>query len=888
MQASTRIVGEIENQLGFFPPFLTPALSSPQVLENLWQQTLSAYINNPLPSFFKEKLFTYLSQFCSVPYFLICHSCVLRSLGITAKEIFDLISAPAPKSESDLRSELNNLTLTPIQQNYWPSNSAIEASLLRCSIYMFLQPDRAESCRLQLRQFLGIPMYGHLISFLGYIKFCHQWLESNPEISYQQDKRAQIHLAPLLLEEFNLAEYFQNERNHRSQNLLVAEDRKNAQQLEELPSLEDFVRQCQERFRTCFTYAPFPMMIHDSNGEILHLNQSWIEVTGYSAQELPTIDTWIGQAQVQRQDIVHSRNMRIEGESAFQKVVHSLLNLPYDINIKIESSDAIVTTRSEVKITTSKGERRIWDFYSTPIAKFPNGRELTISMAKDITSCIRSEAALWEVESRFQLLLEATQTGTWEWDFKTNTVKLCPRTQEILGLSPKNWSCSYETFLNCIHPDERASVDLGITKTVRNRKDLQIEYRIVRADGSIFWIEIKGKLTYDESGNATRMTGIILEGVDPKAITHQDGSSRISCHQDTAELESLLDVIPYYIFVVDRQGMRVSFGNQTFAKGIGCDDRDRVRGKTLYECFPHDLAEYIFRQTQQVIETGTTIQKLETINLSDGRHHFDSQKIPLKNANGEIYAVLVTLRDISELIATKKALSERTIQLEATNRELECFSYAVSHDLHAPLRVIEGFSQILLERYGDKIDDKGRHYLERISVNSEHMGELIDDLLKLSRITRSQINRAKVDLSAIAKEIATELSSSEPDRIVEFAIAPHLIVYGDPRLMRIMLHNLLNNAWKYTSKHPKARIEFAAITQEKSKKLAYFVKDNGAGFDMAYANKLFGAFQRLHSEADFPGTGIGLATVKRIIHKHGGRVWAEGNLAQGATFYFTF
>jgi signal transduction histidine kinase len=879
MQTSARIVEEIESQLGFFPPWFVPALSNPNLLDNLWQQTLSGYINNPLPSLFKEKVFAYVSQFCSVSYFLICHSCVLRSLGITAKEIFDLISTPPPKSESDLRSELNTLTLTPIQQNYWPSNSALEASLLRCSVLMFLKPDRAESCRVQLRQFLGMAMYGHLISFLGYIKFCHQWLESNPEISYQQDRRAQLHLAPLLLEEFNLAEYFHSDR---TQNLLASDTKDRLQEIEALPSLENFVRHCQERFRTCFTFAPFPMMIHDSDGAILQINQSWLEMTGYTAQELPTLDAWIRQAQVQRQDIVYSCNANIEGKSAFQKVVHSLLDFPYDINITVDSDDTSVTTRSEVKIITRNGERRIWDFYSTSIAKFPNGRELTISMAKDITNCFRTETALVEMESRFQLLLEATQTGTWEWDFQTNTVKLCLRSQQILGITPKNWSCSYKTFLNCIHPNERESIDLGIIKAVRNKKDLQTKYRIVRVDESIHSVEIKGKLIYNEAGNAIRMTGIIMEAIDKESTTPQNNFDPCK-----TELESFIDAIPYHIFVVDSQEMRVSFCNQIFAKAIGCQERDRARGKTLGECFAPDLAEYILRQNQQVIETGQTIQKLEIISLSDGRHHFYSQKIPLKNANGEIYAVLGIFRDISDLIATKKALSERTVQLEATNRELECFSYSVSHDLQAPLRVINGFSQILIERCGEKVDEKGRHYLERIRANSEHMGELIEDLLKLSRITRSQIKRTNVNLSAIAKDIAMEMSSSQPERIVEFAIAPNLVANGDSNLIRIVLNNLLNNAWKYTSKHPKARIEFGAIGIENSKKLTYFVKDNGAGFDMAYADRLFGAFQRLHSEADFPGTGIGLATVKRIIYKHGGRVWAESNLAQGATFYFT-
>jgi PAS domain S-box-containing protein len=233
----------------------------------------------------------------------------------------------------------------------------------------------------------------------------------------------------------------------------------------------------------------------------------------------------------------------------------------------------------------------------------------------------------------------------------------------------------------------------------------------------------------------------------------------------------------------------------------------------------------------------------------------------------------------------ERRVVERTAELEAANKELEAFSYSVSHDLRAPLRGIDGFSKALLERYTDQLDDKGKHYLQRIRAGTQRMGELIDDLLTLSRVTRSEMRRTTIDLSAMVYEIAAELHSTQPERQVEWAIAPELVAEGDARLLRVVLENLLNNAWKFTSNRLQTCIEFGAILKEDAK-VAYFVHDNGAGFDMAYANKLFGAFQRLHSTDQFPGTGIGLATVQRIIHRHGGRVWAEGKVEGGATFYF--
>jgi len=233
----------------------------------------------------------------------------------------------------------------------------------------------------------------------------------------------------------------------------------------------------------------------------------------------------------------------------------------------------------------------------------------------------------------------------------------------------------------------------------------------------------------------------------------------------------------------------------------------------------------------------------------------------------------------------EKRVIERTAQLEAANRELEAFSYSVSHDLRAPLRTIDGFSLALLEDFSDVLDEDGKKYIQRVRGASSRMGQLINDLLKLSRTTRGMMDHQTVDLSAIAAQISAELESSQPDRVVDFSVQKDLNVYGDERLLRVVLENLLGNAWKFTSKKKNVIITFG---QKKVNGLdAFFIRDNGAGFDMTYADGLFGAFKRLHSEDEFDGNGIGLATVQRIVHLHRGRVWAEGEVGRGATFYFT-
>lgn len=240
-----------------------------------------------------------------------------------------------------------------------------------------------------------------------------------------------------------------------------------------------------------------------------------------------------------------------------------------------------------------------------------------------------------------------------------------------------------------------------------------------------------------------------------------------------------------------------------------------------------------------------------------------------------------------------QGLEQAVTELKSVNKELETFSYSVSHDLRAPLRSIDGFSQALLEDCHEQLDETGHDYLRRIRAATQRMGQLIDDLLTLSRVIRSDMRREPVDLSRLASQICTDLQQADPERQVEFIIQPGMVDRGDSRLLQAILENLLSNAWKFTAKKPQARIEFGILaektaTEDKgSPHPTYFVRDDGVGFDLAYVDKLFSPFQRLHSINEFPGNGIGLATVQRIVHRHGGRVWAEGSIGQGATFYFT-
>jgi PAS domain S-box-containing protein len=255
----------------------------------------------------------------------------------------------------------------------------------------------------------------------------------------------------------------------------------------------------------------------------------------------------------------------------------------------------------------------------------------------------------------------------------------------------------------------------------------------------------------------------------------------------------------------------------------------------------------------------------------------------VKERTAELEKLYSEVHDMNRELESR--VTKRTLELEESNRELESFSYSVSHDLRAPLRSIDGFSNKILKDYSHLFDDQGRDYFSRVIHASQKMGHLIDDLLKLARLSRIEMNITTTDLSVLAEMTAIELKSAAPERKADFIIQPGMVAHADNNLMQIALQNLLGNAWKYTRNKPEAKIEFSSF--QRDNKTVYFIRDNGVGFDMRYVNKLFGAFQRLHSVSEFEGTGVGLATVKRIIRRHHGTIWAEGEIDQGAVFYFT-
>jgi PAS domain S-box-containing protein len=387
----------------------------------------------------------------------------------------------------------------------------------------------------------------------------------------------------------------------------------------------------------------------------------------------------------------------------------------------------------------------------------------------------------------------------------------------------------------------------------------------VRKDGTTFWANVVISPLYDPRGELRAFSKVTRD-----LSERRDAEARYRLL-----VESVRD---YAIITLDRRGIV-----QTWNAGA-----ERIKGWSASEIIGQDFRRFY---TPADIERDYPTYELD-VAAKVGRYEDEGWRIRKDGMTFWANVVITALRDPTGAVIgfskVTRDLTERRRAEEALRKaydDLESFSYSVSHDLRAPLRSMDGFSDELMRRYADTLDDRGKDYLRRIRASAQQMARLIDDLLNLSRLGRTKLTRVSIDLAELARKIADELRRTDPDREVELVIAPAIIVHADAALMRVVLENLIGNAWKYTSHHPTARIEVGAVIAHGVQTI--FVRDDGAGFDMKFGSKLFGAFQRLHAAEKFPGTGIGLATVQRIIHRHGGEVSATGALEAGATFTFT-
>ena len=623
--------------------------------------------------------------------------------------------------------------------------------------------------------------------------------------------------------------------------------------------IEVALRESEEKFRLLSDQSLLATgFIQD--GLFKYVNQAYCDISGYTFDEI-----------IKWQPDEYAKVVHPDDRAFVIDQVH-----------KKQSGNPDVVTHYQFRGLTKNKETRWLDLYSRTVLY--KGMPADLVSFIDITELKQAEESLKEAELKFRTIFDSASDGILITDainkyFISANEKICAMLgytkEEILKLNVSD-----------IHPKESLPYVIDqFEKLVRKEISIAPDIPVMKKDKTLFFVDINS-------------SSIILEGKECLIGIFRDMSERKRTEevlrQEQQFSKSVLDSLPEIFYLFTYPEKRLKLSNRQFQKLLGFNGEE-IKGRHVTEWFVPEYREAVLMAIDKVMEKGKN--SIEAPLLTN-----DGRQIPffLTGTKFEVddqsYFMGIGI-DLTERNKTEKELKkyrdhleelvrERTINLEAANKELEAFSYSVSHDLRAPLRSIKGFSQALLEDYYEKLNAQGRDYLTRIKTATRKMSDLIEDMLQLSQITRIEMNMEKVNLSLLARSVISELHKSQPQRHVEIKIADGLEDKADLRLMRITLDNLLGNAWKFTEKQAKAVIEFGLWKKDR-KKIIYFIRDNGAGFDMAYADKLFAPFQRLHADDEFPGAGIGLATVRRILNRHGGMIRAEGEIGKGATFYFS-
>ena len=510
-----------------------------------------------------------------------------------------------------------------------------------------------------------------------------------------------------------------------------------------------------------------------------------------------------------------------------------------------------------------------------------------VIIQNDVSARMDMEAALAESEDRFRQFAESVNVAFWIVDAVPGTLAYANHAlRRIIGME-EGAARFRQRKIELVHEEDRESVRQAYEVWLQSDAagGLDIDYRIARTDGAVRWLHDHAVKLQDDRGEASRILGITEDITDRRTGEEELEQTRIF-------LESIIEHLPIMIFVKDATDFRYLRLNKAGEEMTGLS-RQELLGKTDSDFFPPEEARLCLEKDRQVLAAGAVIdipeEPLSTRHR--GRRYLHTKKIPIVDGAGAARYVLGISEDVTErkeaseaIQAMNAALAKKAVDLASSNEELEAFAYSVSHDLRAPLRHINGFIKLLRDHAGEGLDATSQRYLGKIQSASGRMSALIDELLALSRMARMEMRYTRVSLDRLVREVVQEIAPQAAGREVDWEIGPLPHVNGDRILLRQALFNLVDNALKYTALERRARIEIAS-EQSEDRHVIVYVRDNGVGFDMKYAHKLFGVFQRLHRQEEFPGTGIGLAHVRRIIERHGGRVWAQSTQGEGAAFF---
>jgi PAS domain S-box-containing protein len=502
----------------------------------------------------------------------------------------------------------------------------------------------------------------------------------------------------------------------------------------------------------------------------------------------------------------------------------------------------------------------------------------------------RAEDILRLNTERLQLALDAANSGTWEWDLKTNENVWSEDLWKLYGLAPHSCEPSYETWRQTIHPNDRAKTEQVVQEAAQKKTELNAEWRVVHKDGEERWLMSRGRPLLDANGQLERFIGVVIDITERKKTEE-------ALRESERRLSKIIDFAPDATFAISKDGEVIAW-NRAIEEMTGIRASE-ILGKGNYEySLPFYgerrpiLIDLVFSSQEEIEGKYHFVKKEEDILIAEAdimvrgsRRVLWGKASSLRDDKGNITGAIESIRDITERKQAEMDLAERTKQLETANKDLESFSYSIAHDLRAPLRAIDGYARMILKKQGDKFEKDILDKFNVIRSNALLMGQLIDDLLTFSRLGKKHISPTLLDMDALVRDVWEEMQNMNPERNMVLTVNSIPPGYGDRALIIQVYTNLLSNAVKFTKNRDTANIEVGAYSHDNE--VVYYVRDNGVGFDMQYYDKLFGVFQRLHSADDFEGTGVGLAIVQRIVHRHGGRVWAEGKINHGSCLYFT-